>query len=82
MRNLEDYIDEGLQSGVGEEEPKCKDLIYFFLMHSLKNSHKLVSGSPVICFLQSRSPVVGSIVFCVLCCDLLSVMQKEKNYKG
>ena len=34
MRNLVDYIDEGSQSGVGDEERKPKDLVFFFLFSS------------------------------------------------
>ena len=53
---------------------RCKDLLFFLLHCFKKNGHRLVSGSLVI----------GSIVFCVLYCGLLSIniMQKEKNYKG
>ena len=35
--------DESMQSGVGDEEQRCKILV-FFLLHCFKNSHRLVSG--------------------------------------
>ena len=55
VRDLEDSTDEGLLSGVGDEEQKCKDLV-FFLLHCFKNTPRPATGSPV----------VGSIVFCEL----------------
>ena len=44
VRDLEDSTDEGLPSGVGDEEQKCKDLV-FFLLHGFKNSPRLASSS-------------------------------------
>ena len=43
VRDLEDSTDEGLPSGVGDEEQKCKDLV-FFLLHCFKNSCRLASA--------------------------------------
>ena len=39
MRNLVDYIDEGSQSGIGDEEQKSKDLVFFFLFSSVQLLH-------------------------------------------
>ena len=64
MRNWGNYTDEGLQSGVGDEQQSCKDLVFFLLR-----------------WLASGSLVVGAIVFWVLYPELLSVRQREKNYK-
>ena len=41
MRNWGDYTDEGLQSGVGDEQQSCKDLVFFLLPW-------LASGSLVV----------------------------------
>ena len=67
MRSLKAYTWWGLPAGVGDEEQKYKDLV-FFLLHCFKNSHGLVSGSPII-------------VHCLLCSallGLLSIIQGEK----
>ena len=41
MRNWGNYTDEGLQSGVGDEQQSCKDLVFFLLRW-------LASGSLVV----------------------------------
>ena len=41
MRNLEDLYREGADV----EEQKCKDLVFFFLLHGFKNSPRLASSS-------------------------------------
>jgi len=53
MTNLGDHMAEGFKLGVGNEEGRFKDLI-FFLLHYFKINHRLASGSPII---GSGSPV-------------------------
>ena len=71
MRDPEDSADGGLPSGVGDEEQRCKDLVFFFL-HCFKSSCRL--PQPVNWVWQSHSLVVDPVVFCVLYCGLLSIM--------
>ena len=65
--------EEGLQSGVRDEEQRYEDLILSLLC--FKNSHRLASSNPVW---QSGSPVVGSTVFCVFYCGIFSVFKKRR----
>ena len=37
----------GLYKMRGEEQ-RCQDRVFFFLLHCFNNSHRLVSGNPVI----------------------------------
>ena len=67
--------EEGLQSGVRDEEQRYEDLILSLLC--FKNSHRLASSNPVW---QSGSPVAGSTVFCVFYCGIFFCFQKEKTY--
>ena len=63
------YIGEGAQSRVSDKEQRCKDLIFFFLLHCFKNSYRL----------ESSSLLVGSIVFPELYWSLPLGTQLVKN---
>ena len=41
MINLGDYINEGSQSGGSDEEHRCKELVFFYLLHCFRSSHGL-----------------------------------------
>ena len=71
MRSLKAYKWWGLPVGVGDKKQRYKDLI-FFLLHCFKNSHRLVSDSPIIVHCLLWIALLG----------LLSIIQGEKLLGG
>ena len=69
LEKSRDYIGEGAQFTVSDKEQRCKNLIFFFLLHCFKNSYRL----------ESSSLLVGSIVFPELYWSLPLVTQLVKN---
>mgnify|MGYP006996432788 CR=1 FL=1 len=73
IRNLEDHIDRGSRSGVGDKKQRWKDLTLFFLLHCFKSSHRLVTCSPMS---RSCSHLGLLSWFGLLYCSLLFFFKK------